>query len=224
MTSLTPAVIRGLRPDLSAVDAALVAEKLEWAMRKFGVIDDAFPEKSKNRVAHLAAQLAHESGFRPVEEDLRYSAAGLRRTWPGRFSWVLALACQYQPQKIAGIAYGDRMGNLGPADGYTYRGRGWPQLTGRGNYAAYGPIISKYAGVTLDLVAQPELLLQVGVSALVSCAYLTTHQYRGLNGVQWADKGGAEYVEEVTWCVNGGQNGVDERRAYYLKAVKLLAR
>jgi putative chitinase len=208
---------------LSIEDGAVVADKLEWAMRKFGIIDDNNLTVTKRRIAHLCAQLAEESGFKAVSENLMYSAAGLRRTWPNRFSITQALTCQYQPQKIAAIAYGDRMGNTSASDGYVYRGRGFIQLTGRAGYSAYGPIISKYSGVNLDLVANPDLLLQIGVSALIACAFFTIKKDAyGKTALAYADSGELGSVEAITLVINGGRNGLAERQVYFGKASKLL--
>lgn len=93
---------------------------------------------------HLAAILAevyHETGgtMQPVEENLNYSAKRLTQVWPGRFP-TIASAQPYanNPQKLANKVYGGRMGNTGPNDGWMFRGRGLPQITGRDNYRRAG--------------------------------------------------------------------------------------
>ncbi|HTE82063.1 MAG TPA: peptidoglycan-binding protein, partial [Reyranella sp.] len=45
------------------------------------------------------------------------------------------------------------LGNRGAPDGNTFKGRGFVQVTGRNNYAKYGPLVGA------DLVAQPDLAL-----------------------------------------------------------------
>ena len=62
--------------------------------------------------------------------------------------------------------YGSVNGNQNGDDGYNYRGRGFIQLTGRGNYEKYG----KLAGV--DLVNHPELLDDPATAARVSVEYM----------------------------------------------------
>ena len=55
------------------------------------------------------------------------------------------------------------LGNTPAADGdgYTYRGRGYVQLTGRANYAKAGDALG------LDLLRKPDLALQPSVAALI---------------------------------------------------------
>jgi putative chitinase len=54
------------------------------------------------RQAHFMAQIAHESGgFKRLTENLNYSADGLRRTWPGRFTPSQAQHYARKPEAIA---------------------------------------------------------------------------------------------------------------------------
>ncbi len=156
------------------------------------------------RQAHFFAQIAHESGgFRLNKENLNYSAQALRSVFRKYFP-TDQLAAQYarQPEQIANIVYGDRMGNGNAAsgDGWRYRGRGLVQLTGKNNYAAY----AKASGV--DCVQHPDLLLEPQWSIDVAGWFWNS---RGLNA--WADK---DDVRTVTKLINGGYNGLDDRIRY----------
>lgn len=120
---------------------------------------------SPARLAEFIAQTAHETGgYTRFEEDLRYSAAGLLSTFPSHFTPAQARAAVGRPVEIASRAYGGRMGNAPyPAkDGYTYRGRGMLQLTGRSAYATYGPLLG------LDLVAEPDLAADPADSLVIA--------------------------------------------------------
>lgn len=115
--------------------------------------------------AYVLATGYHETGgkMQPVHENLSYtSAARIRDVWPKRFSSTAA-AIPYvrNPQGLANRVYADRMGN-GPeasGDGWRYRGRALPQLTGEENYRK----ASKLVGV--DLVSDPEAANDPDISA-----------------------------------------------------------
>lgn len=109
------------------------------------------------RVAAFLAQCAHESqNFTILEENLNYSAAGLQKTWPKRFTPQLAAQVAKQPARIAEIAYGGRMGNNQPGDGHKFRGQGIIQLTGRENFTKFGMTLNKTADQTVEYVGSKE--------------------------------------------------------------------
>ncbi|HLL53080.1 MAG TPA: glycoside hydrolase family 19 protein [Myxococcaceae bacterium] len=197
---ISPQLLLTLRPKLDPKAAAAAAPSLQAAIDKFSI-------NTKPRLAHFLAQVAHESGFLPIEENLRYSAQRLCQVWPKLFTPQVAAQCEGNPEKIANLAYGNRLGNTQPGDGYKYRGRGLIQLTGRDNYAKYAKLLGQ------DIVNNPDLLLTHEVSALAAAAFWSD---RGLNKL--ADQGGREMVAAITKLVNGGTHGLDERTAYFLKA------
>lgn len=93
---------------------------------------------------HLAYMLAtafHETGgkMQPLRENLNYtSAAQIKKTWPTRFPTLKsAQPFVRNPRALANKVYGGRMGNTGPDDGWTYRGDGLPQLTGKENFTKF---------------------------------------------------------------------------------------
>lgn len=101
------------------------------------------------------------------------------------------------------------LGNTQPGDGRRYAGRGIFQLTGRANYRAIG------GALALPLEAQPELAAEPRVSVLIACHYWLTH---GLNALADADD-----IVGITRRINGGRNGLAERRRALAKAKKVLA-
>lgn len=108
----------------AALDGFLACE---GALKTAGLLD------KPNRLQFFLAQLGHESsGLTVDEENLDYSAARLMAVWPSRFP-TLAAAQPYahNPRALANKVYGGRLGNIGPDDGWKYRGRGYIQLTGR---------------------------------------------------------------------------------------------
>src|SRR5215470_10692776 len=63
------------------------------------------------------------------------------------------------------------LGNQGPPDGASFKGRGYVQLTGRTNYAKFGPII----GVS-NLVDQPDQANDPDIAARILAAFIKTKQ------------------------------------------------
>ena len=127
---------------------------------------------TEHRVAMFLAETLHESNrYRALVENLKYSAAGLRRTWPSRFPDDDAERMAYDEIAIAERAYGGRMGNgpEGSGDGFRYRGRGIIQITGRANYAEMGKLLA------WDLVGDPDQLTAPWVAAFASAAWWDKH-------------------------------------------------
>ena len=167
------------------------------------------------RLAHFLAQCGHESGgFKATQENLNYSASGLRGIFSKYFKEA-GLAEQYQrnPQKIASRVYGGRMGN-GPestGDGFKFRGRGYIQLTGKDNYTAFGRAINEDLTVNPDKVATHY--------ALLSAAWFFTK-----NGLHKMADGGATdaVVTQITRRVNGGTIGLPDRIKHFKEYYNLL--
>lgn len=156
-----------------------------------------------NEQAMFMSQMDHESGgFKTYEENLNYSAKGLRKTF-GKYytNDADAAADARNPEAIANRVYGNRMGNTDAGDGYKYRGRGATQLTGKDNYRRAG------AALGLDLVNNPELAKDPANAAKIAAWY-------------WKDRklgeaGRAGDVEAATRKINGGTNGLADRKTKY---------
>jgi len=168
------------------------------------------------RLAHFLAQCGHESGgFKATQENLNYSASGLKGIFAKYFKEA-GLAEQYQrnPQKIASRVYGGRMGN-GPestGDGFKFRGRGYIQLTGKDNYSLFDKEVPENLLENPDLVATKYPLL--------SAAWFFTKN--GLHKI--ADQGATDaVVTQVTKRVNGGTIGLADRIKHFKEYYHLLA-
>lgn len=174
-----------------------------------------FQIDSSLRLAHFLAQCSHESGgFKVAQENLNYSADGLKKTFTKYFPDNLAESYARQPEKIACRVYANRMGNGDEAskDGYKYRGRGYIQLTGHDNYSAFNKSVDD------DVLSNPDLVSEK--YALFSAAWFWNS--RSLNGL--ADKGASDaVVTEITKKVNGGTIGLDDRIAHFKKFYALLS-
>lgn len=100
------------------------------------------------------------------------------------------------------------LGNTQPGDGKRYMGRGVIQLTGRSNYAQF----SKAIGV--DVVADPDLVASSPYAVLAAGWFWQT---RKINAA--ADR---DDLIRVTRLVNGGRNGLEDRRRYLNRAKRVL--
>ena len=155
------------------------------------------------RLAHFLSQCEHESGnFKFVNENLNYSADRLKVVFPKYFKTIDVAPYDRNPQKIASLIYGSRMGN-GPestGEGYKFRGRGYIQLTGKDNYTLFTKAIGE------DCVANPDLVSTK--YPLASAAWFFSKN--GINAI--ADKGSSDdVVTDVTKRVNGGTIGLSQR-------------
>ena len=166
------------------------------------------------RLAHFLAQCAHESGsFKFVSENLNYSADGLKKTFGKYFPGTLAESYAKQPEKIASIVYGGRMGNGDEStkEGFKFRGRGYIQLTGKSNYVKFTQFIGE------DCVGNPDFVATK--YPLASAAFFFN------NNSLWSicDKGADDAtVTAVTKRVNGGTNGLADRISKFKKYYNLL--
>lgn len=81
-----------------------------------------------------------------------------------------------------------RLGNTRDGDGIKFAGRGHVQLTGRTNYEK----MSKYLG--LDLISNPDLLLDMTPSARVLVHGMLTGIFTGVGVTKFINKDKADYV------------------------------
>jgi putative chitinase len=152
---------------LPASIAEVWAKPLTDAMTRWGIDTPA-------RRAMFLAQCTHESdGFTAMSENLNYSAEGLAKTWPPRYSATgkkggapneLALRIARKPELIANYTYANRMGNGPPesGDGWEYRARGPIGITGADMYRRAG------AALGIDLLSDPGKVEDPQIGAQVA--------------------------------------------------------
>jgi putative chitinase len=166
------------------------------------------------RLAHFLSQCGHESaGFKAIQENLNYSADGLKKIFPKYFPGNLAEGYARNPEKIASKVYGSRMGNGDETtkEGFKFRGRGYIQLTGKDNYTRFGKFIGE------DTVANPDLVATK--YPLASAAFFFD------SNKLWeiCDRGADDAtVTAVTKRVNGGTIGLPDRIKHFKEYFSLL--
>lgn len=116
---------------------------------------------------------------------------------------------KYTEEIASGSAYEGRidLGNTTDGDGERFKGRGLIQLTGRANYKAYGESISQdltAAGNWTKVATDPSLAVDVAG---------WFWEANDLNALADSDD-----VKKVTKRINGGYNGLPDRKAYLKRA------
>jgi predicted chitinase len=154
--------------DIRDSGAAAGIAAIKAACAKFGLT-------SPYAVAALLGIAGGECRWRLVEENFNYKTDRLLQVFPSVFKGDRALADQYSgnpnnslPEFLYGYqtAKGKGLGNTETGDGAKFIGRGYIQLTGRGNYSRYGTLAGH------DLINNPKLLMDPAIAAEVSVKYL----------------------------------------------------
>ena len=190
------------------------------------------------RVAHFLSQIGHESGFRIIEENGSYSVQRMRQIFGckggnknydaerddcklGRLRaklWSEPSAYARNPEKLLSYVYASRLGNgdEDTGDGFRYRGRGMIQLTGRTNYDAFTTAHNaRNPDDIRDFVHEPDLLVREPKLGVESAFYFW--DVRKINAMADLDD-----VVKVTLAVNGGTNGLADRKVRLAHVKKAL--
>ncbi len=181
---------------IAGARTALMPALAEWMNR----ICPQYEIDNRNEFCHFLAQACHETDhFR----TLREYASG--KAYEGRKD----------------------LGNTRPGDGVKFKGRGIFQTTGRANYLQLGLALGRR-----DMfVNEPHLLEMPEHAVWSACIYWKT---RGLNNAANHDDGDGlkkKYrrrvievspVEFIGISINGGYNGMQERKKFYSIAKQML--
>ncbi len=120
-----------------------------------------------------------------------------------------SLSFRYTRELASGAAYEGRkdLGNTQKGDGVRFKGRGLIQITGRDNYSKYGT----YAKLDLLKKGNEELIANMPKYALDVALWFW--DVRKLNNHADSDD-----LRALTRRVNGGYNGLDDRKDYLERA------
>ena len=178
---MTVEVARLMCPDARPANVQANLPILLASMRKYGLVDKPM------LLMAVATIRAETAGFVPLDEG------------QSRFNT--------SPSGAPFDLYDHRrdLGNTGPTDGADFKGRGFIQLTGRNNYALYGPKLNP----PLDLVAEPERANSPSVAADLLCLFLADRELQIKDALMHGN------MQAARRLVNGGSNGVDAFTAAY---------
>jgi putative chitinase len=154
---------------------------------------------------------------------------------PQEYCHFLAQACHETDhfrtlrEYASGSAYEGRadLGNTQAGDGVKFKGRGIFQTTGRGNYLQLG--IKQ--GRRDMFINNPELLEQPQYAVWSACEYWKTRNLNDAANHADTDVLKKKYkgniidvspVEFISITINGGYNGMEERKKYYAIAQRVL--
>ena len=171
----------------------------------------AVPTLNVERVDEFVAsfnQWAIPFGITSPKRMVHYLAQVFHESGELKYVEEIASGQQYEGRKD--------LGNTQPGDGRLFKGRGFIQLTGRANYTAFG----KCDVVTQDVIARPELVAEFPLNQMASMWFWQTN---GLNEIADKDDGGKmgeDIVTRITKRVNGGTNGLSQRKYYYRRFKK----
>jgi predicted chitinase len=165
---------------------------------------------TKEQKCSLLGIAGGESGWIPQLESYNYSKSRIKQI----FSFLSdADVEQYSDAQKKGLTreqffsviYGPTrrgkgfLGNLTDADGGKYFGRGFIQLTGRGNYKRYNDLANKM-GLNIDILNNPDSLdADLDVSAIVAALYIKD---RVPSAVSTTDNPGFFYAAKKAVGVN----------------------
>lgn len=193
--------------------------------------------ESRVRQCHFLAQMAVESnalsglaerGNKPQSYDPNYENAS-------RFYSYDEFDDKYFYEQQN---YADMLGNMGESDAIKFRGRGLLHLTGRANYAKYwvyrGWLENKdftpswWKTTVLHPKAaeinDPQRIAVNPYDACDSAGWYWSNESRKKHGKRWTCQEAADTddVTLVTFVVNGGANGLPERKGYLKLAKSVL--
>lgn len=173
------------------------------------------------RMAHFLAQAMHETGnFKILRESMDYRAPRIMEIFgvghhSAKITAAEAPSLAHNERALSERVYGlgnpskaHELGNTKPGDGFAYRGNGVLQTTGRGSHRRMG----QACGVDFEgdpaLVCDPEHALKPALQEWTE---------GNLNVAADADD-----IRKITKRINGGFNGLEERKTLFAKLLPLL--
>jgi putative chitinase len=185
---------------------------------------------------HLAAIAGRTTPLMPsLAECLNVTCPLYEIDTPQEYSHFLAQACHETDhfktlrEYASGRAYEGRvdLGNTRPGDGIRFKGRGIFQTTGRANYLQLG----MKKGHRDFFINNPELLEHPEYAVWSACEFWQTRALNDVANHADTDVLKKKYkgniidltpVEYISITINGGFNGMEDRKKYYAIAQQIL--
>ena len=128
-----------------------------------------------------------------------------------------SVGLRYMEEIASGAAYNGRadLGNTQPGDGPRFKGRGPIQLTGRNNYRVFTQWARDAGHTDIDFESEPHRVAEPHWGFLAASWYWTVAR-PDINAL--ADRAD---LDGVTRRINGGLNGIVDRRQRYERALAI---
>lgn len=189
----------------------------DWPRLTVAVVTQMFPFTPMGNIkAHLPRVVAAMTAEGLTRRSMALMALATVRAESAGFVPIDEGKSRYNTSPNARHAFdlydhrGD-IGNQGPPDGDRYKGRGFVQLTGRANYAQFGPQVG------VDLVAQPDLANNPEIAAALLAKFIRNKEQRIEQALLHRD------LKLARRLVNGGSHGLDEFIRTYQRGEQLLS-
>jgi predicted chitinase len=147
-------------------------------------------------IGAILSIVSKESNFIPKGENLNYSAKRITEVWK-KIPMAMAKNLENNPIQLANYVYGGKFGNNNVNDGYLFRGRGFNQLTFKGNYKKIGELIKK------DLITNPDIVNNPKVASEVLIAFYKLNANR--NKIDLNNIGTQKQTIDTIYQINAGK-------------------
>lgn len=180
---------------------------------------EALPDRVDANVLALIFLRASEKDVQDLCDGILRTMANRGIDTPRRQAHFLAQIghesgeLRFREEIASGAAYEGRtdLGNVNSGDGRRFKGRGLIQLTGRANYREYARSINRETEIMND---PEQIASQTDLCVDVAGWYWTRRKLSALADV--------DDLTTITKRINGGLNGLEDRRRLLVRAKALL--
>lgn len=163
-------------------------------------------------ISAILSIVSKESNFIPKGENLNYTAKRITEVWK-KTPMAVAKTLENNPIQLANYFYGGKFGNNKVNEGYIFRGRGFNQLTFKGNYKKIGNLIG------IDLISNPDIVNNPEIASKVLIAFYKLAEKR--NKLDLNNLGSQKQTLDTIYQINAGKvnKPISDTTGGYKKAV-----